>query len=376
MSALELKSISKTYPGGIEAVKNVSLSVRDGEFLVLVGPSGCGKSTILRMIAGLEDLSTGEVLIGEKDVTEWAPKDRNVAMVFQNYALYPHMTVAQNIGFGLKLRGVSKKKAAVIVEDTARLLGLESELDRRPGELSGGQRQRVALGRAIVRNPEVFLFDEPLSNLDARLRSSVRLEIMKLHKNVGTTMVYVTHDQVEAMTMGDRIVVMNRGEVLQLDTPLNVYNEPATTFVATFIGSPPMNLFAAEIEVRGKSTFQIVDLELRIDLSSQGCFGVGSEPLTSKVKLGIRPEDIQVAENFDTDTNRHYTMAIECVVELVELLGNEVILHLNRKGVMLVVRTLSHNVPLIGSRVFARFLEDRISIFDSVTDKRLFLAKS
>lgn len=373
MSALELKSISKTYPGGIEAVKNVSLSVRDGEFLVLVGPSGCGKSTILRMIAGLEDLSTGEVIIGENDVTDWAPKDRNVAMVFQNYALYPHMTVAQNIGFGLKLRGVSKKTAAVIVKDTAKLLGLESELDRRPGELSGGQRQRVALGRAIVRNPEVFLFDEPLSNLDARLRSSVRLEIMKLHKNVGTTMVYVTHDQVEAMTMGDRIVVMDKGEVLQVDTPLNVYNEPATTFVATFIGSPPMNLFAAECVAGGKSTFQIVDLGLLIDLSGQGFFGVGKGPVASKVTLGIRPEDIQIAENLDSIPDQLYSEAIECAVELVELLGNEVILHLNRKGTMLIVRTHSYNVPQVGDGVFVRFLKDRISIFDSETDQRLFL---
>ena len=219
MATVSLNSISKTYDQGVEAVKSVSLDVKNGEFLVLLGPSGCGKSTVLRMIAGLERVSEGEIKIGEALVTDLEPKDRDVAMVFQNYALYPHMTVAQNIGFGLKLRGGKKQEIRKVVQETAELLDLVSELDRRPGELSGGQRQRVALGRAIVRNPSVFLFDEPLSNLDARLRATMRLEISKLHKRLKSTMIYVTHDQVEAMTMGQRIVVMEKGEILQVGEP-------------------------------------------------------------------------------------------------------------------------------------------------------------
>jgi ABC-type sugar transport system ATPase subunit len=228
MATVSLNSISKTYDQGVEAVKSVSLDVKNGEFLVLLGPSGCGKSTVLRMIAGLERVSEGEIKIGEALVTDLEPKDRDVAMVFQNYALYPHMTVAQNIGFGLKLRGGKKQEIRKVVQETAELLDLVSELDRRPGELSGGQRQRVALGRAIVRNPSVFLFDEPLSNLDARLRATMRLEISKLHKRLKSTMIYVTHDQVEAMTMGQRIVVMEKGEILQVGEPLVVYNKPAS----------------------------------------------------------------------------------------------------------------------------------------------------
>ncbi len=373
MSAIELKSISKTFSGGVEAVKNLSLSVNEGEFLVLVGPSGCGKSTVLRMIAGLEEVTNGDVLIGGEVVTDWAPKDRNVAMVFQNYALYPHMTVAQNIGFGLKIRGMSKKDVAKMVLDAAHLLGLESELDRRPGELSGGQRQRVALGRAIVRNPDVFLFDEPLSNLDARLRSSMRLEIAKLHKNVGTTMVYVTHDQVEAMTLGDRIVVMNRGEILQVDTPLNVYNAPATTFVATFIGSPPMNLLPAEIETVSTSVCRIANLDLLFEITNR--FNPTSDKKQSPVNVtvGIRPEDIHLTDlpAIDRSRGEERLNACECTVDLVELLGNEVIVHLSKNGTTLVVRSNSNQIPDVGSRILATFDTSRVSFFDASTHRRL-----
>ncbi|MDO9172400.1 MAG: sn-glycerol-3-phosphate ABC transporter ATP-binding protein UgpC, partial [bacterium] len=241
MARVELRGVGKTYPGGVMAAEDVNLDVADGEFVVLVGPSGCGKSTTLRMVAGLESITTGTVSIGGRIVNDVEPKDRNIAMVFQSYALYPHMTVRENLAFGLKLRGASKEETASKVAAAAGVLGIDELLDRKPRALSGGQRQRVALGRALVRDPDVFLFDEPLSNLDAKMRVQMRTEISRLHHSLRATMLYVTHDQVEAMTMGQRIVVMHQGRVQQVDTPLNLYERPANRFVAGFIGSPAMN---------------------------------------------------------------------------------------------------------------------------------------
>ena len=248
MASVSLRKVRKVYPGGAVGVQGVDLEIRDGEFVVLVGPSGCGKSTTLRMVAGLEEISSGEISIGGRVVNEVLPKDRDIAMVFQNYALYPHMTVRENLAFGLKLRKVPKDEIERRIAEAAAVLGIEPYLDRRPKALSGGQRQRVAVGRAIVRNPAVFLFDEPLSNLDAKMRTQMRVEIKRLHAKLGATMIYVTHDQIEAMTMGDRIVVMEGGRIRQAGAPLEVYEHPADRFVAGFIGTPPMNFFEGRVE--------------------------------------------------------------------------------------------------------------------------------
>ncbi len=248
MAQVILKHLDKTYPNGYQAVRDVSLEIADGEFIVLVGPSGCGKSTTLRMVAGLEETTGGEIRIGNRLVNDVAPGDRDIAMVFQNYALYPHMSVYQNMAFGLKMRRTPKAEIEKRVREAAAILSIESLLDRRPRELSGGQRQRVALGRAIVREPKVFLFDEPLSNLDAKLRVQMRTEIARLHQRLKTTIIYVTHDQVEAMTLGDRIVLMDRGVIQQIDSPLAIYQRPANQFVASFIGSPAMNFIRGQIE--------------------------------------------------------------------------------------------------------------------------------
>src|SRR4051812_34747203 len=254
MAGIELKDITKRYPDGTEAVKDLSLSIADGEFVILVGPSGCGKSTALRMIAGLEDITEGELLIGEERVNELAPRDRDIAMVFQNYALYPHMTVRENMGFALKLAKVEKPEIAKRVEEAADILDLSEHLERKPANLSGGQRQRVAMGRAIVRNPAAFLMDEPLSNLDAKLRVQMRTEVSRIQQRLGTTTIYVTHDQTEAMTLGDRVAVMRSGVLQQVGSPMELYNEPRNLFVAGFIGSPAMNFMPATlepIEIRG-----------------------------------------------------------------------------------------------------------------------------
>ena len=247
MAKVTIKNLNKYFENGFHAVKDVSFTAEDKEFIVLVGPSGCGKTTILRMIAGLEDISSGEIYIGDTLVNDVPPKDRDIAMVFQNYALYPHMTVFDNMAFALKMRKMPKEEIKIKVSNSAKLLGIESMLKRKPGQLSGGQRQRVALGRAIVRNPKVFLFDEPLSNLDAKLRVAMRAEIVKLHKTIGNTMIYVTHDQVEAMTMADRIAVMKDGVIQQIDSPLKIYNDPANVFVAGFIGSPAINMTTGKL---------------------------------------------------------------------------------------------------------------------------------
>src|SRR5205809_1929173 len=301
MATVTFDHVVKKF-GDVIAVKDLSIQVRDEEFLVLVGPSGCGKTTALRMLAGLEEQSSGDIFIGERRVNDVAPKDRDIAMVFQNYALYPHMSVFDNMAFGLKLRKYGKAEIKKRVSDAATILGIEELLDRKPKALSGGQRQRVAVGRAIVRQPKVFLFDEPLSNLDAKMRVQMRAEITKLHQRLQATMIYVTHDQIEAMTMGDRIVVMNNGVVQQTDTPLALYNEPVNLFVAGFLGSPPMNFVNGTLEIQGDGLVfsEIKGGTIRVKLSARERPQAGD--LAGKpVLLGIRPEHIELAQFTSTD---------------------------------------------------------------------------
>ncbi|HZD79290.1 MAG TPA: sn-glycerol-3-phosphate ABC transporter ATP-binding protein UgpC [Actinomycetota bacterium] len=312
MAEIVLDGVTKVFGSDVVAVSDLSLRIDDGEFMVLVGPSGCGKSTILRILAGLEEVTAGEVVIGERQVTDLPPKERDVAMVFQNYALYPHMTVEQNLGFGLRIRRTGKREMQERVADAARILGLEPLLHRRPGELSGGQRQRVAMGRAMVREPQAFLMDEPLSNLDAKLRVQMRAELARLHERLGTTTVYVTHDQVEAMTLGQRVAVLRDGVLQQVDTPQNLYNHPANLFVAAFIGSPPMNLVEARVEGTTVS-FAGYRVPVPADLD------LGPEAGRSLI-LGIRPSDLEdtaVWSNPDLPS-------IEVTADVTEELGSEV----------------------------------------------------
>jgi multiple sugar transport system ATP-binding protein len=312
MSKITLEGVTKVFGSDVVAVNDISLEIGDGEFMVLVGPSGCGKSTILRILAGLEEVTAGEVYIGERQVTDLPPKDRDVAMVFQNYALYPHMTVEQNLGFGLKLRKMPKDEIRRRVEDAAKILGLDPLMTRKPAALSGGQRQRVAMGRAMVREPQAFLMDEPLSNLDAKLRVQMRAQLAKLHERLGTTTIYVTHDQVEAMTLGQRVAVLREGLLQQVDTPQNLYNRPANLFVAAFIGSPPMNLVEAMV---GERTVAFGGFELPLPADGDLRDYVGRA-----VILGIRPSDLEDAEvwsNPDLPT-------IDVAVDVTEELGSEV----------------------------------------------------
>ncbi len=329
MASVVLKDICKIYPSGVKAVDNFNLDIEDKEFIVFVGPSGCGKSTTLRMIAGLEDISSGELYIDGRLVNDVVPKDRDIAMVFQNYALYPHMTVYDNMAFGLKLRKMPKPEIDARVKEAARILGIEMYLSRKPKALSGGQRQRVALGRAIVREPKVFLLDEPLSNLDAKLRAQMRTEITKLHNRLATTFIYVTHDQIEAMTMGTRIVVMKDGIMQQVDTPQNLYDYPVNLFVAGFIGTPQMNFFDATISKKGKAvlvhfagnTIEIPESKASkiIDLEN-----IIKEEKT--IVLGVRPEDIHDEEVFISSSPKS---VVECKVDVVEKLGSETLLYCN-----------------------------------------------
>ncbi|WP_288847877.1 sn-glycerol-3-phosphate ABC transporter ATP-binding protein UgpC [uncultured Sneathia sp.] len=311
MAGVLLKNVEKQYPNGFKAVHGINLEIKDGEFMVFVGPSGCAKSTTLRMIAGLEEITGGEIYIGDTLVNDVAPKDRGIAMVFQNYALYPHMTVYENMAFGLKLRKIPKDEINKRVEEAAQKLEIIELLDRKPKEMSGGQRQRVALGRALVRHPKVFLFDEPLSNLDAKLRVSMRVRITQLHKDLKTTMIYVTHDQVEAMTMGERITVLNRGRIMQVDTPLNLYHKPANKFVAGFIGSPTMNLIESElIEEAGKIYIKIEDQKILLDMEKANKV---KDYVGKKVIFGIRPESISLGTEND----------VKGEITVVEQMGNE-----------------------------------------------------
>ena len=323
MATVELDSINKVYDNGFHAIHDLDLEIQDKEFLVLVGPSGCGKSTALRMIAGLESITGGEMKIGDRVVNDVEPKDRDIAMVFQNYALYPHMSVYDNIGFALKLAKVPKEEIDQRVRKAAEILELTQNLDRKPGQLSGGQRQRVAMGRAIVRQPAAFLMDEPLSNLDAKLRVQMRAEIAALQRELGVTTVYVTHDQIEAMTMGDRVAVLKDGYLQQVDTPQNLYDRPANVFVAAFIGSPSMNLFEATVSIEGDGgSIRLGSLTVPLSASSLQQRPSLRNYDGKKIVLGIRPEDYEDAE-FDKDG--HPT--IQAKVTLLEALGSEIMVH-------------------------------------------------
>lgn len=367
MATVSLLDVSKTYEGGIEAVRNASLEIHDGEFVVLVGPSGCGKSTILRMIAGLEPITDGEVHIDGRRVNDISPRDRNVAMVFQNYALYPHMTVEQNLGFGLKLRKYSKSDIRRLVHDAADVLGIEDILGRKPAELSGGQRQRVAVGRAIVREPDVFLFDEPLSNLDARLRVQMRMEISRLHRRLGTTMIYVTHDQVEAMTMGDRIVVLNRGDIQQVDSPQTLYDRPLNRFVGTFIGSPAMNLFSGTLVADIPLRFEADDRDLSCTFSGDRFEWL--RPFAGRrIDLGIRPEHVRPSE---ADRIGPDTIQSNFQLEIVEPMGSEMVLYARREGQSLVARFSSDTVPRQGTDISLSMDVGKAHFFDAETGLNL-----
>jgi multiple sugar transport system ATP-binding protein len=342
----------------------VDLEVADGEFVVLVGPSGCGKSTTLRMIAGLESVSGGRLSIGDRVVNDVAPKERDIAMVFQNYALYPHMSVYENMAFALKLRKLPKREIDERVRQAAAILEIGGILDRTPKQLSGGQRQRVAIGRAIVRQPQVFLFDEPLSNLDAKLRVQMRREISKLHRQLAATMVYVTHDQVEAMTLGDRIVVMSAGRVQQIDTPLNLYDRPRNKFVAGFIGSPAMNFVDGTVVRDGGLHFRAADtLDLRLtDAQASRLDGY----VGRRVTAGIRPEDVHVASGVRTDTP---VAASTLRLELVEPLGNEMLLHARAGAQDLTARVVPQPVPGLGQPIDLAFDLAKVHFFDPESDQ-------
>jgi multiple sugar transport system ATP-binding protein len=374
MAKVTVKNVYKIYPGekgrDVTAVSDVSLDVQDREFVVLVGPSGCGKSTTLRMIAGLEEISRGDIYIGERRVNDVPPKDRDIAMVFQNYALYPHMSVYDNLAFGLKLRKYPKAEIKKRVVDAAGILGIEELLERRPKALSGGQRQRVAVGRAIVRQPKVFLFDEPLSNLDAKMRVQMRAEITKLHQRLQATMIYVTHDQIEAMTMGDRIVVMNNGLVQQTDTPLTLYNEPANLFVAGFLGSPPMNFINGTVQQERDSLLfsEIQDGTVRVRLSAQERPGVRNY-LGKPLLLGIRPEDIELAQFASSDGS---TASFPAIVDIVEPMGAETNLYLQTGAHTVVCRSqraLDHREA--GHRLQFEMKLGKAHIFDPTTGMRV-----
>jgi multiple sugar transport system ATP-binding protein len=367
MAGVKLDGVRKIYDegGSVVAVERVDLEVKDGEFVVLVGPSGCGKSTTLRMIAGLESISSGTVSIGDRVVNNVPPKARDIAMVFQNYALYPHMTVRENLGFALKLRDMSKSEIDSRVNAAAATLGLQDYLDRKPRQLSGGQRQRVALGRAIVRQPQVFLFDEPLSNLDAQMRVSMRREIARLHQELKVTMIYVTHDQVEAMTLGDRIVVMSKGHVMQIDTPLNLYEKPKNRFVAGFIGNPAMNFANGTIESSVKPRFVAEGGEWEIDLPAS----VASRLATARgraITMGIRPEDVSVV-----DGAKPGLATASAKLDLVESLGNETFIYASAGRHDVTARVSPLKLPPLGSKITLAFDLEKAHFFEAVTGERV-----
>lgn len=365
MASLSLKNICKVYPNGFEAVKDFNLEIEDKEFIIFVGPSGCGKSTTLRMVAGLEEISSGELTIDGKRVNDVEPKDRDIAMVFQNYALYPHMTVFDNMAFGLKLRKVPKAEIKKKVEEAAKILDLDKLLDRKPKALSGGQRQRVAMGRAIVREPKVFLMDEPLSNLDAKLRVQMRAEIASLHQRLGATIIYVTHDQVEAMTLGTRIVVLKDGVIQQVDSPQKLYNEPDNLFVAGFIGSPQMNFLDATCKVQG-DTVSLVFGENNIILpAAKGKKLIDGGYNGKTVILGIRPDDIDdskaALEEFKDST-------FNTKVTGYELLGSEVLLYYNINGSSMTAKVDSRTSARLGDSIKLAMDVEKIHVFDKETE--------
>jgi len=347
MGKVILEGLTKKF-GNVVAVNNVNLEIKDGSFMVLLGPSGCGKTTILRLIAGLEKPTEGRIYIDDRDVTELSPKDRDIAMVFQTYSLYPHMTVYENIAFPLRIRRIKRDELDRRVREVADMLGLSEMLHKKPRELSGGQRQRVAMGRAIIRKPRVFLFDEPLSNLDAKLRIQMRAELSRLHKQLGITSIYVTHDQVEAMTLGDEIAVINKGEIQAVGEPLEIYKKPNNIFVAGFIGAPPMNIIKGEIK-----DSEFISDKLRVQLSNP--------PIQGDCTIGIRPEHVEVVEGD----------GIEGTVEVVEAVGSESILYVDSGGKRIVIKTLKSGPFRIGDKVHFRFLPDKIHYFSPDTGLRI-----
>lgn len=375
MASLSLRNVYKRYPGGVTAVSDFNLEIKDKEFIILVGPSGCGKSTTLRMVAGLEEISDGEVYIGDRLVNDVAPKDRDIAMVFQNYALYPHMTVFDNMAFGLKLRKTPKDEIKRRVEEAARILDIAHLLERKPKALSGGQRQRVALGRAIVREPKVFLLDEPLSNLDAKLRAQMRTEISKLHQRLGTTFIYVTHDQTEAMTMGTRIVVMKSGVVQQVDTPQNLYLYPSNLFVAGFIGSPQMNFIESKIVKDGKDfyvefgsedTKTKAGVKYKVKLPAEKNADDKLEAYVGKeVIMGIRPEHVHNEEDL---LAVHTDGIVEADVEVTELMGAETYLYMNCEGHSINARVAPTNIARPGDKIKIAIDTTKIHLFDKDTE--------
>jgi len=364
MASIAIKNISKIYPGDVLAVDDCSLDIPDKEFVILVGPSGCGKSTMLRMIAGLEEISKGELYIGDRLVNDVPPKNRDIAMVFQNYALYPHMSVYKNMAFALKLAKTPKAEIDRRVREAAKILDIEHLLSRKPKALSGGQRQRVALGRAMVRNPAVFLLDEPLSNLDAKLRTSMRTELIKLHKKLETTFVYVTHDQTEAMTMGDRIVVMNHAVVQQVDTPQNLYDFPCNMFVAGFIGSPQMNFIDAVLKKDGDRFFLQVG-EDKLYLPAEKVKDTINDYVDKAVKFGVRPEDIYDDEAY---RNANPDAIISTKVEVSELMGSEVYLYLNYADTTMTARVAPTTKSRTGDEIKVAFDMNNIHMFDVETE--------
>jgi multiple sugar transport system ATP-binding protein len=389
MAEIVLKQVNKTYPDGATAVKDLNVTIADGEFLILVGPSGCGKTTTLNMIAGLEDISSGELRIGGERVNEKAPKDRDIAMVFQSYALYPHMTVRQNIAFPLTLAKMKKPEIAQKVEETAKILDLTELLDRKPSQLSGGQRQRVAMGRAIVRHPKAFLMDEPLSNLDAKLRVQMRGEIARLQRKLGTTTVYVTHDQTEAMTLGDRVVVMHGGVAQQIGTPDELYERPANLFVAGFIGSPAMNFFPATLTPTGL-TLPLGEVMLTPDVQEV----IAQHPHPENVIVGVRPEHLADAALID-GYQRIRALTFEVTVDLVESLGADKYLYFTTTGPAVhaaqldeleaegevhenhfVARVLAESKAAIGQSIELAFDTTKLAVFDADSGANLTIAPS
>ena len=369
MASLSLKNVCKVYPNGFVAVKDFNLEIADKEFIIFVGPSGCGKSTTLRMIAGLEEISSGELWIGDKLVNDVEPKDRDIAMVFQNYALYPHMTVYDNMAFGLKLRKVPKADIDKAVHEAAKILDIEHLLDRKPKALSGGQRQRVAMGRAIVRSPKVFLMDEPLSNLDAKLRVQMRVEISKLHQRLETTIIYVTHDQTEAMTLGTRIVVLKDGIIQQVDTPQRLYDFPANRFVAGFIGSPQMNFISGICRVKKTGVFlETADCEVQITdgrkerLRNEGYDG-------KQVTMGVRPEHVKVWSPEESEVS---DLVLQSQVSVYEMLGAEAYLYFTYEGQQVSARVKADTKIRKEDKVFFGFDTKDMILFDFETEEAIY----
>ena len=365
MSEIVLKGLNKIF-GSVAAVENVNLNIKDGQFLVLLGPSGCGKTTVLRMIAGLETADSGEIYMDKKIINDVHPKDRDIAMVFQNYALYPHMSVFDNMAFGLKMRKMPKNEIHSRINDAANILSIKELLQRRPGTLSGGQKQRVALGRAIVRNPKVFLMDEPLSNLDAILRIQMRTEIKKLHARLGTTVIYVTHDQMEAMSMGDVIVIMKEGVIQQIGTPMEIYNQPANNFVASFIGSPPINIISGMMKVNnGDGICQCEDFKIQLN---QLNLKQKTSSTNQEVLLGVRPEDLKI----DFDNNNIPGDAFKGKVRFIEKLGAETLVYVERGNKQGITVRIDNDQPGVGLGEVTVFPElKKIHLFDVKSGKRL-----